>query len=166
MRAESVRRLHGLLLERGDDLLALLVADAGLPVALAGTHLDAPLARLLDPAHAGQGCRLPATVVVPAGRYDEMVEVAARTMADIGIGHSSGPATVCGPVLSPVQRGRVLRYLALAEAEGGRFATGGYAVDRDGGWWIAPTVVAGLTAESRLVREEILGPVLVVLEDA
>lgn len=95
-----------------------------------------------------------------------MVEVAARTMADIGIGHPSGPATLCGPVLSPVQRGRVLRYLALAEAEGGRFATGGHAVDRDGGWWIAPTVIAGLTAESRLVREEVLGPVLVVLEDA
>jgi len=114
-------------------------------------------------AHAGQGCRLPASVVVPRSRYEEMVEVAARTMADIGLGDPTDPATTCGPVVSPVQRARVLRYLALAEAEGGRFATGGHAVDRDGGWWIAPTVVAGLTAESRLVREEILGPVLVVL---
>lgn len=113
--------------------------------------------------HAGQGCRLPASVVVPTNRYDELVEVAARTMAEIGVGDPADPATTCGPVVSPVQRARVLRYLALAEAEGGRFATGGHAVDRDGGWWIAPTVVAGLTAESRLAREEILGPVLVVL---
>lgn len=114
-------------------------------------------------AHAGQGCRLPATVVVPASTYDEMVAVAARTMADIGVGDPTDPATVCGPVLSPVQKGRVLRYLALAESEGGSFATGGHAVERDGGWWIAPTVVAGLTATSRLVSEEILGPVLVVV---
>ena len=114
-------------------------------------------------AHAGQGCRLPTTVVVPETRYDESVEVAARTMAGIGVGDPTDPATTCGPVVSRVQRDRVLRYLALAEAEGGRFATGGHAVDRDGGWWIAPTVVAGLTAESRLAREEILGPVLVVL---
>lgn len=114
-------------------------------------------------AHAGQGCRLPAAVVVPESRYDEMVEVAARTMAGIGLGDPTDPTTICGPVVSPVQRDRVLRYLALAESEGGRFATGGHAVDRDGGWWIAPTVVAGLTPESRLAREEILGPVLVVL---
>ena len=116
-------------------------------------------------AHAGQGCRLPATVVVPRNRYDELVEVAARIMADIGVGDPTDPSTTCGPVVSPVQRARVLRYLALAEAEGGRFATGGHAIDRDGGWWIAPTVVAGLTAESRLAREEILGPVLVLVPD-
>ena len=114
-------------------------------------------------AHAGQGCRLPATVLVPKDRYDELVEVAARTMADTGVGDPTDPATVCGPVVSPVQRARVLRYLALAETEGGRFVTGGHAVDRDGGWWIAPTVVAGLTTSSRLAREEILGPVLVVV---
>lgn len=116
-------------------------------------------------AHAGQGCLLPASVVVPRSRYDELVQVAARTMVDIGLGDPTDPATLCGPVASPVQRARVLRYLALADAEGGRFATGGHAVDRDGGWWVAPTVVAGLTAESRLVSEEILGPVLVVLPE-
>lgn len=130
---------------------------------------DADLAAVVTAAatamctHAGQGCRLPTTVVVPETRYDEAVEVAARTMDGIGVGDPTDPETTCGPVVSRVQRDRVLRYLALAEAEGGRFATGGHAVDRDGGWWIAPTVVAGLAADSRLAREEILGPVLVVL---
>jgi aldehyde dehydrogenase (NAD+) len=115
--------------------------------------------------HAGQGCRLPATVVVPAARYDEAVEVAARTMAEVVVGDPTDPATVCGPVLSPVQRDRVLRYLALAESEGGRFATGGHALERPGGWWVAPTVVTGLTAGSRVAREEVLGPVLVVVPE-
>ena len=114
--------------------------------------------------HAGQGCRLPATLVVPAHRYDEAVEVAVETMTRIGLGDPRDPATVCGPVVSRVQRDRVLRYLALAEADGGRFATGGHAVDRPG-WWIAPTVVTGLPATSRVAQEEILGPVLVLLPD-
>ena len=116
-------------------------------------------------AHAGQGCRLPATVVVPAHRYDEAVDAAVRTMTEIGVGDPRDPATVCGPVVSRVQRDRVLRYLALAEAEGGGFATGGHAVERGGGFWIAPTVVTGLRSSSRLVREEILGPVLLVVPD-
>ena len=116
-------------------------------------------------AHAGQGCRLPATVVVPAHLYDEAVDVAVRTMAGIRVGDPADPATVCGPVVSRVQRDRVLRYLALAEAEGGRFEAGGHALERGGGWWIAPTVVTGLRATSRVAQEEILGPVLLVVPD-
>lgn len=61
-------------------------------------------------------------------------------------------------------RDRVLRYLALARSEGGDVALGGQALDRDG-WWIAPTVVGGLTTKSRMVREEVLGPVLMVVPD-
>jgi aldehyde dehydrogenase (NAD+) len=72
---------------------------------------------------------------------------------------------------SAVARDRVLRYLALARSEGGDVALGGSVLewglpDRDGGWWIAPTVVGGLSEDSRLVREEVLGPVLMVVPGA
>jgi aldehyde dehydrogenase (NAD+) len=66
-------------------------------------------------------------------------------------------------VISAVQRDRVLRYLALARQEGGTFVTGGRAADRDAGFWIEPTVIAGLDASARAAREEIFGPVLIVL---
>jgi aldehyde dehydrogenase (NAD+) len=65
-------------------------------------------------------------------------------------------------VINAAQRDRIARYLALAEEEGGRFATGGSVIEQDG-FWVEPTVIAGLSNESRVAREEIFGPVLVVL---
>jgi len=67
-----------------------------------------------------------------------------------------------------VQRDRVLTYLDLALEEGGRFACGGGAPDDlppelAGGFWVRPTVVAGLGNDARVAREEIFGPVLVVI---
>ena len=71
---------------------------------------------------------------------------------------------MCGPLRSRVGRDRVLRYLALAGSEGGTVVLGGRAPDRDG-WWVEPTVIGGLSTQSRLVREEVLGPVLMVVAD-
>lgn len=115
-------------------------------------------------ANAGQGCRLPSTVVVPANRYDEALAAAVKAMEQVVVGDPTDDSTLCGPLRSRVGRDRVLRYLALARSEGGDVALGGQALDRDG-WWIAPTVVGGLTTKSRLVREEVLGPVLMVVPD-
>ena len=64
-----------------------------------------------------------------------------------------------------VARDRVRRYVELARSEGGDVALGGQALDRDG-WWFAPTVVGGLDVQSRLVREEVLGPLLMVVPDS
>ncbi len=114
-------------------------------------------------ANAGQGCRLPASVVVPAHRYDEALRAAVESMAEVEPGDPTDPGTLCGPLRSLVGRDRVLRYLALARSEGGTLALGGDRLDRDG-WWVAPTVIGGLDRQSRLVREEVLGPVLMVVK--
>lgn len=132
----------------GDDLAAVVSAAA---VAVA--------------ANAGQACRVPATVVVPAHRHDEALSVAVEAMAAVVVGDPTEPDTVCGPLRSPVARDRVLRYLDLARSEGGAIVLGGHRLDRPG-WWVAPTVVGGLSRQSRLVREEVLGPVLMVVPDA
>ena len=113
-------------------------------------------------ANAGQGCRLPTSVVVPPHVHDEAVRIAVEVMEAAVVGDPTDPATECGPLRTRVARDRVLRYLALARSEGGKVATGGTALDRPG-WWVAPTVIGGLSVQSRLVREEVLGPVLMVV---
>jgi aldehyde dehydrogenase (NAD+) len=131
-----------------DDDLADVVSAAAVSVA----------------ANAGQACRLPASVVVPAHRCTEALRAAVEAMEDVVVGDPVEPETLCGPLRSPVARDRVMRYLSLARSEGGDVALGGRVLDRDG-WWVAPTVVGGLSRQSRLVREEVLGPVLMVVAE-
>jgi aldehyde dehydrogenase (NAD+) len=80
------------------------------------------------------------------------------------VGDPNDPKTLCGPLISAKQRDRVQSYLDLAIAEGGTFhCGGGRPAGLDRGFFIEPTVIAGLTNEARVAREEIFGPVLVVL---
>jgi aldehyde dehydrogenase (NAD+) len=154
--AATVKRVF---LELGGKSAAI-VLDDGDPGAGAG------LAAFSVCMHAGQGCALTTRLIVPRSRYDEAVEIATATMRAIQVGDPSDPATVCGPLISAVQRDRVEGYLDLARAEGGRFTVGG---DRpaggvfDRGFWAAPAVIAGLDNSARTAREEIFGPVLVVI---
>jgi aldehyde dehydrogenase (NAD+) len=114
--------------------------------------------------HAGQGCALTTRVLVPRSRYDEAVEVAAKTMRGVPVGDPTDPNVLCGPLISAAHRDRVEGYLRSAVDDGGRFAAGGgRAADRDRGFWIEPTVIAGLDNTARAAREEIFGPVLVVI---
>ena len=143
--------------------------DVGGPSAAQATEDDLAevvrSAALAVAANAGQGCRLPTSVLVPPHRYDDAIALAVEAMEAVVVGDPTDPGTQCGPLRSRVARDRVLRYLALAESEGGKVATGGHALDRPG-WWVAPTVIGGLTPQSRVVREEVLGPVLMVVADA
>ena len=113
-------------------------------------------------ANAGQGCRVPASVVVPVHRYADALQAAVAAMADVRVGDPTDPATRCGPLRSVVALDRVRRYVDLGRAEGGDVALGGQPLGRPG-WWFAPTVVGGLGEGSRLVREEVLGPLLAVV---
>src|ERR1700761_4279690 len=114
--------------------------------------------------HAGQGCAITTRLVVPRAKYDEAVSIAAATMGGIKAGDPTDAKTVCGPLISARQRDRVQSYLDLAIAEGGMFACGGgRPANRDVGFFIEPTVIAGLTNDARPAREEIFGPVLTVL---
>lgn len=144
-------------LELGGKSAFLVLDDADLGMAASISAFTAAM-------HAGQGCAITTRLVVPRARYDEAVEAAAATMGGIRAGDPTHKRTVCGPVISARQRDRIQGYLDLALDEGGRFACGGgRPADREAGFFIEPTVIAGLTNDSRVAREEIFGPVLVVL---
>jgi len=154
--AAAAPTLKRVFLELGGKSAAIVLDDADLAAAVGTTAFSVCI-------HAGQGCALTTRLLVPRARYDEAVQVAAATMESIGIGDPADPGTVCGPVISQAQRERVEGYLRLAEEEGATFATGGGSDTRDGGFWIRPTVIAGLDNRSPLAQEEIFGPVLVVI---
>ncbi|WP_336881704.1 aldehyde dehydrogenase [Rhodococcus globerulus] len=114
--------------------------------------------------HAGQGCALSTRLLVPRSRYDEALAAATRTMAGIRAADPSIPGTICGPLSSARQRDRVEGYLKLAQDEGGTVVTGGGRPDdQPRGYFIEPTLIAGLENSSRVAQEEIFGPVLVII---
>ena len=158
--AAAAPTLKKVFLELGGKSAAIVLDDADVAAAAGGTAFTVCI-------HAGQGCALTTRLVVPRAKYDEAVRAAAETMAAIGTADPADPSAICGPVISQVQRDRVEAYLRLAEEEGGTFATGGKVQSKDGelsgGFWIEPTVIAGLDNSSRLAQEEVFGPVLVVI---
>ncbi len=153
--AAAAPTLKKVFLELGGKSAAIVLDDADIAAAAGATAFTACI-------HAGQGCAITTRLVVPRERYDEAVQVAAATMESIGAKDPADPGAICGPVISQAQRDRVESYLRLAVEEGGTFATGGRVIDRPG-FWVEPTVVAGLDNSSRLAQEEIFGPVLVVI---
>ncbi|BBZ77863.1 aldehyde dehydrogenase [Mycolicibacterium anyangense] len=155
--AAGAATIKKVFLELGGKSAFLVLDDADLPGACSMAAFTASM-------HAGQGCAITTRLVVPRGRYDEAVEAAAATMAGLKPGDPTNPGTICGPVISERQRDRVQSYLDLAITEGGRFACGGGSpADRDKGFFIEPTVIAGLDNTARVAREEIFGPVLTVI---
>ena len=155
--AAAATTLKKVFLELGGKSAFLVLDDADLAAACAMAGFTASM-------HAGQGCAITTRLVVPRAHYDDAVAAAAATMSGIRPGDPTKPGTICGPVISARQRDRVQSYLDLAITEGGRFACGGgRPADRDRGFFIEPTVIAGLDNTARVAREEIFGPVLTVI---
>jgi aldehyde dehydrogenase (NAD+) len=155
--ADAAATIKKVFLELGGKSAFVVLDDADLAGACSVSAFSACM-------HAGQGCAITTRLVVPRARYDEAVGVAAATMSSIKPGDPTDPATVCGPLVSARQRDRVQGYLDLAVSEGGSFACGGgRPAERPTGFFIEPTVIAGLGNDARVAREEIFGPVLTVI---
>jgi aldehyde dehydrogenase (NAD+) len=155
--AAAAPTLKKVLLELGGKSAAIVLDDYDVGPAASLTAFSACV-------HAGQGCALATRLIVPRARYDEAVAACVQSMASATVGDPRDPATVCGPVISASQRDRIESYLQSAIEDGGRFACGGGRVaGQEAGYWIEPTVIAGLDNTAKAAREEIFGPVLVVL---
>ncbi len=112
--------------------------------------------------NSGQVCSAGSRVLVHQSVYDEVVErVAARAKA-IRLGDPQDAATGMGPLVSEVQMKRVLDYIEIGRREGARVVTGG---QRQGerGYYVSPTVFAGVAPGMRISQEEIFGPVAALI---
>jgi acyl-CoA reductase-like NAD-dependent aldehyde dehydrogenase len=104
---------------------------------------------------------------VAEGIYDEFVERLARKAEGIRLGDPSNGATQMGPVISRGRHESVLGYIDIGREEGAEAVAGGGVPDLpapfDGGYYVRPTVLAGVTNDMRVAQEEIFGPVVVAI---
>ena len=115
--------------------------------------------------HAGQGCATPTRLLLPRARYEEGVSILEGMLGNITPGDPQDPATLCGPVISAVQRDRIVGYIQKGIEEGARLVVGGTEAPegRDRGFWVRPTLFADVDNAMTIAREEIFGPVLAVI---
>ncbi|MDT3439376.1 aldehyde dehydrogenase [Pseudofrankia sp. BMG5.37] len=114
---------------------------------------------------AGQICNALTRVLAPAGRLDDYTDALTAELSTIRIGDPSDPDTQMGPLVTRRQQERVRGYIDTGLREGARLATGGSAppTGLDTGWYVQPTVFSDVTPAMTIAREEIFGPVIVVL---
>ena len=111
--------------------------------------------------NAGQVCFAGSRLYVQPKVHDKVVAGIEALAKQWVIGDGFAPGTQMGPLISARQRERVLGYVESGIAEGAELVTGGRARG-DKGWFVEPTLFAGVTPDMRIVQEEIFGPVLSV----
>ena len=112
----------------------------------------------------GQACAAQTRFLAPRSRYKEVVDAMAAGMAAMKVGSSLDPATQIGPVVAKRQRDKILGYLDSGKQAGAKVATGGGAPKgQSKGWFIEPTLFYDVNNQMKIAREEIFGPVLVVI---
>jgi betaine-aldehyde dehydrogenase len=148
--ADTLKRVH---LELGGKAPVVVFDDVGLDSALetiAGTGYY----------NAGQDCTAATRVLAAEAVYDDVVSGLAEQAHGLVIGDTLAPATTLGPVNSARQRERVEGFLAR-RPDRAEIVTGGKAPERPG-FYLEPTVVAGLEQDDEMIQREIFGPVITV----
>jgi aldehyde dehydrogenase (NAD+) len=152
---EQIKRVR---LELGGKSAAIVLDDADLDVAVPAV-LNGGL--LLNN---GQTCASWTRILVPNSRYDDVVEAMCEVASRATIGDPLDPQTTLGPLISAAHRERVERYIQSGIDEGAKVATGGgRPKDLPRGWYLEPTILVQASNSMRVAREEIFGPVVVVL---
>ncbi len=113
----------------------------------------------------GQSCNAPTRMLVPHSRMDEAAEIAAAAARKVVVGDPAAEGTGIGPAVSEVQFDKIQRLIETGIDEGARLAVGGPGRP-DGlerGYYVRPTVFSHVSNEMVVAREEIFGPVLVLI---
>ncbi|NUW41996.1 aldehyde dehydrogenase [Nonomuraea rhodomycinica] len=150
--AERVRRCS---LELGGKSAAILLDDADLDSYIAWLPMTSFII-------SGQGCIAQTRVLVRRDRVQEVLDRLSQACRAMRMGDPFDPATELGPLATARQRDRVEGYIRLGREEGAELVVGGGRRGFERGWYVEPTVFLGDNT-MRVAREEIFGPVLVVI---
>ncbi|GAA3410074.1 2-hydroxymuconic semialdehyde dehydrogenase [Streptosporangium vulgare] len=142
--------------ELGGKNAGLVFADADLDAAVEGSVRSVFT-------NGGQVCLCTERLYVQRPVFEEFTERLAARAGELRFGRPSDEDATMMPMISAEHRDKVLSYYELAKHEGAEIRAGGgvprFGDDRDGGYYVEPTVLTGLPPGSRVNREEIFGPV-------
>ncbi len=117
-------------------------------------------------ANQGQICLCGSRVYIERSIYDRFTQALVKQVEQLKIGDPLQIDTQFGALVSKPHMDKVLSYIELAKQEGGRILTGGKSIKMTGrcreGYFVQPTIVAGLNNQCRTNQEEIFGPVCTV----
>ncbi len=145
-------------LELGGKSAAIVLEDADLDAMAEGL-------KFLSFANNGEACVAHTRILVHRSRYDEAVAKLKELVESLTVGYPMAPDTFIGPMVRADQQERVRSYIETGIREGARLVTGGPEVPAglEGGYYVTPTLFADVDNFMRIAREEIFGPVLVVI---
>jgi acyl-CoA reductase-like NAD-dependent aldehyde dehydrogenase len=153
------RLLKPVTLELGGKSAAVILDDPGLDLNQFADQFFA--ATLLN---TGQMCFANTRILAPRKRYDDVVDFCTAMAQSLEIGDPLDPNTGIGPLVNEPQLRKVETYIQQGLADGGTVTTGGKRPPHlPHGYFIEPTIFAGLDNRSTVAREEIFGPVLTVI---
>jgi betaine-aldehyde dehydrogenase len=158
--ADAAASLKQVTLELGGKSPLIVFEDAQLDNAVAGALLG-------NFYSAGEVCSNGTRVFVHKRVHGEFIERLRARTAAMRIGDPLDPATQVGALISQEHLAKVLGFIARGKAQGARVLTGGARVtsgELARGWFVAPTVFDGCHDDMDIVRLEIFGPVMAVLE--
>ena len=156
--AETVKHLT---LELGGKSPNIVFPDADLDAAVRGATIGIFYGK-------GEVCAAGSRLLVDRSIKDEFIAKVAERARKMVPGDPLDPKTRLGAISSKAQLERVLKYVDVAKTEGASLVAGGSRADigTGKGYFMQPTVFAGVTPEMTIAREEIFGPVLAAIEFA
>lgn len=154
---ECSERLARCTLELGGKSAAIICPDAPLDSTIEGLKFAAYL-------NSGQACVAQTRVLAPRSNYAEVAAGLAEMVGSLVTGDPRQDETYIGPMVSARHRERVRAYLEIGVAEGATVAVGGPGpVAGTTGQYVRPTLFTDVSNHMRIAREEIFGPVVVVI---
>ncbi len=154
--AQAAPGLKRVALELGGKSPSILLPEAGINALTEQVH-----ARYIR--NAGQGCSSPTRILVHESRYHDFVDRSREALNSLVVGDPWDTTVVAGPLISSRHRDRVEGYVSRAVDAGGTVVAGGGRPDMPRGWYMNGTLVGNVTNKSEIAREELFGPVGVVL---
>lgn len=153
--AAAATNLKRVSLELGGKSPVIVFPDADLSLAIPGVASGIF-------SNAGQICTAGSRVYAHESVFDRLVDGVASAAQSLKVGYGLAEGSQMGPLISSTQLERVSSMTAQGVREGASVVTGGEAVGSEG-YFFKPTILAGLSPQMSVVRDEIFGPVLSVL---
>ncbi len=115
--------------------------------------------------NAGQSCDAPTRMLVPRSKMQQVYAIARQTAKTMRVGDPRSDETLMGPVVSELQFKKIQRLISLGIEEGATLVAGGLGRPEglDSGYYVQPTIFGDVTPKMTIAREEIFGPVLVIM---